>query len=207
MAASYCPGQDRRYWKPEDIRTVDCPSCGYKIELFKDEGKRNCPSCGTTVHNPQVLQSCAAWCAYSDACLGISTEAEKGKNSASTARGAGLAALLISFLSRFGSLSREETDLLQKGENDAAREGINTLYSAAAVKVAFIMDVFVRLDKNTGQDQLIEELRGRVPKDIAEEASRVVSGFPGQWPESGNTADSRTGPSAELPSLFNRLLK
>ena len=71
MSASRCPGQDRRYWNPDDISTVSCPACGYEVELFKDEGRRKCPGCGTVVSNPRVLESCAAWCAFAEDCVGI----------------------------------------------------------------------------------------------------------------------------------------
>jgi hypothetical protein len=41
----HCPGQDMRYWKPEDICTVPCPHCGVEIEFWKDEPLRLCSAC------------------------------------------------------------------------------------------------------------------------------------------------------------------
>lgn len=57
-----CPGQDSRYWKPEDIFQVACPACGGAIEFFKDDARLACPTCKTPVDNPRVATGCALWC-------------------------------------------------------------------------------------------------------------------------------------------------
>jgi predicted RNA-binding Zn-ribbon protein involved in translation (DUF1610 family) len=72
MAVSYCPGQNRRYWKPEDIISVTCSACGREVEIFKDEGRRRCPGCGIWLRNPRVAESCASWCSFAEDCLGVS---------------------------------------------------------------------------------------------------------------------------------------
>ena len=41
-----CPGQDMRFWKPGDIFTVKCRSCGNEIEFWKDEPFLYCRKCG-----------------------------------------------------------------------------------------------------------------------------------------------------------------
>jgi ribosomal protein S14 len=69
-----CPGQDQRYWKPEDIFDVRCPYCGREIEFWKDEPFRLCRSCGREVRNPRIDLGCAEWCAEADACLGRNVE-------------------------------------------------------------------------------------------------------------------------------------
>jgi putative nucleotidyltransferase with HDIG domain len=66
-----CPGQDQRFWKPEDIFEVRCPGCGQAIEFFKDEPKLKCRKCGQMVVNPKIDLGCAQWCQYADQCLGI----------------------------------------------------------------------------------------------------------------------------------------
>ena len=66
-----CPGQDQRYWKPEDIFEVKCAGCGRKLEFFKDEPKLKCRSCGQVVMNPKIDLGCAEWCQYAVQCLGI----------------------------------------------------------------------------------------------------------------------------------------
>lgn len=67
-----CPGQDQRFWKPEDIFEVKCNSCGHIIEFFKDEPKLKCRKCGQVVANPKIDLGCAEWCRYSEQCLGLS---------------------------------------------------------------------------------------------------------------------------------------
>ena len=70
MAKPRCPGQDTRYWKPEDIFDIRCPQCGKKMEFFKDEPFLKCPSCRTKVRNPKIDLGCAEWCKYAEECLG-----------------------------------------------------------------------------------------------------------------------------------------
>ncbi len=65
-----CPGQDMRYWKPEDIFDLDCPHCGLNIEFWKDEPFRLCKSCGNEVRNPRIDLGCAKWCKFANECLG-----------------------------------------------------------------------------------------------------------------------------------------
>ena len=60
-----------RYWKPEDIFTVDCPHCHGEIEFWKDEPFRFCPSCRKEVRNPKQDLACAKWCKYARECLGL----------------------------------------------------------------------------------------------------------------------------------------
>ncbi|UCF43166.1 MAG: HD domain-containing protein [Planctomycetota bacterium] len=67
-----CPGQDQRFWKPEDIFEVKCPGCGKAVEFFKDEPKLKCRNCGRTVANPKIDLGCAEWCQYAEQCLGVS---------------------------------------------------------------------------------------------------------------------------------------
>jgi predicted RNA-binding Zn-ribbon protein involved in translation (DUF1610 family) len=70
MAERKCPGQDLRCWKPEDIFETLCLHCGQAIEFFKDDLKRNCPSCGEQALNPNHDLSCAEWCKSAKECLG-----------------------------------------------------------------------------------------------------------------------------------------
>jgi hypothetical protein len=64
-----CPGQDPRYLKPEDVYEVACPSCGAKVEFFKDDWSQKCGKCGTRFRNPKHDEGCAKWCPYSDECI------------------------------------------------------------------------------------------------------------------------------------------
>jgi len=65
-----CPGQDQRYWKPEDIFDVRCPHCGAEVEFFKDEPVLLCRGCGGEVRNPRIDLGCAKWCKHAAECLG-----------------------------------------------------------------------------------------------------------------------------------------
>jgi hypothetical protein len=63
-----CPGQDQRFWKPEDIFEAKCPGCGQPVEFFKDEPKLKCRHCGCMVVNPKIDLGCAQWCQYAKQC-------------------------------------------------------------------------------------------------------------------------------------------
>jgi len=63
-----CPGQDTRFWKPEDIFEVRCPGCNKKTEFFRDEPRLKCRSCGKELVNPRIDFGCAEWCKYAGKC-------------------------------------------------------------------------------------------------------------------------------------------
>jgi len=65
-----CPGQDSRFWKPEDIFEIRCGQCGSAVEFFKNDGARRCPQCGNRIVNPKVSIGCAKWCKQAKECLG-----------------------------------------------------------------------------------------------------------------------------------------
>jgi hypothetical protein len=70
MTEIKCPGQDQRYWKPEDIFCVPCQWCGGEIEFWKDEPTRVCPHCKREMRNPRMDPGCAKWCKHANECLG-----------------------------------------------------------------------------------------------------------------------------------------
>ena len=65
-----CPGQDTRFWKPNDVYTVECPKCGKPVEFFKDDIRRRCKKCGHMFINPKLNLGCARWCQFADQCVG-----------------------------------------------------------------------------------------------------------------------------------------
>jgi NADH pyrophosphatase NudC (nudix superfamily) len=69
---SKCPGQDKRNIRPQ---IIDCPYCGYAVELFSDELKTNCPKCGNCVYKDR-LPSCIDWCKSARDCIGEETYRE-----------------------------------------------------------------------------------------------------------------------------------
>jgi hypothetical protein len=82
MTQPRCPGQDARYWKPEDIFVVLCPNCRAEIEFFKDEPFLPCRSCHKIIANPKIDLGCAKWCAHANECLGLvpSVEVKKAES-------------------------------------------------------------------------------------------------------------------------------
>jgi len=79
-----CPGQDTRYWKPEDVYELTCAQCGRPVEFFKTDGRRSCPGCGSRIENPNVSLGCAQWCEHAIACLGYDPKTVRLKPSADT---------------------------------------------------------------------------------------------------------------------------
>lgn len=71
MAVFRCPGQDSRFWKPEDIFEAPCSHCKKPIEFFKDDPFLTCPHCGQQAKNPRIDLGCAEWCAHADKCIGV----------------------------------------------------------------------------------------------------------------------------------------
>lgn len=80
-----CPGQDRRYWTPEDVTEVDCAKCGAVVEFFKTDGARECPGCGKRVVNPKVAAGCAQWCAAAVECLGFDPKSVRASQAGKSA--------------------------------------------------------------------------------------------------------------------------
>lgn len=75
-----CPGQDQRFWKPEDIFEQNCPNCGTVIEFWKDEPKVKCPGCKAEVPNPKICLGCADWCPAAEQCNAVRSTQKKSKN-------------------------------------------------------------------------------------------------------------------------------
>jgi len=71
-----CPGQDTRFWKPNDVYNVECPKCGKPVEFFKDDIRRRCQKCGHMFINPKLNLGCARWCQYADQCVGATGKEE-----------------------------------------------------------------------------------------------------------------------------------
>jgi hypothetical protein len=69
MGRFKCPGQDSRYWKPNDISQSACANCGYIMEFFKDDMRRRCPQCNEYTVNPKNDLGCAVWCKSGPSCL------------------------------------------------------------------------------------------------------------------------------------------
>ena len=77
MEQMKCPGQDTRFWKPDDIFVTECPKCGAEIEFFKDDARRRCAWCGHMFYNPKIELGCAEWCQYAEKCVPDLVRAKK----------------------------------------------------------------------------------------------------------------------------------
>jgi len=71
-----CPGQDQRFWKPDDIFEIECPGCGTALEFWKDEPRLKCPRCKCLVANPRLDMGCAKWCKHAAECLSANPDTE-----------------------------------------------------------------------------------------------------------------------------------
>jgi len=72
-----CPGQDMRKITAAFYR---CPGCGGEVEMFSDEFRQKCRTCGTVVEKDSV-PNCASWCNAAKECLGESRYKEFLKKS------------------------------------------------------------------------------------------------------------------------------
>ena len=77
MEQMKCPGQDTRFWKPDDIFVAKCPKCEAEIEFFKDDARRRCAWCGHMFYNPKIELGCAEWCQYAEKCVPDLVKAKK----------------------------------------------------------------------------------------------------------------------------------
>ncbi len=87
MGAAKCPGQDCRYWKPDDVFQAKCNHCGRLIEFFKDDLRRKCPYCKKLTVNPKNDLGCAKWCKSGGECLAQLGMRSPPENAADTGRG------------------------------------------------------------------------------------------------------------------------
>ncbi len=80
MTKKICPGQDTRFWRPDDIFEINCGDCGKTVEFFKDEATRKCPQCGNRIQNPKLSLGCATWCEHAKECLGFDPKELKSED-------------------------------------------------------------------------------------------------------------------------------
>ena len=68
-----CPGARMvREPRPQYVR---CPYCEHEVEIWTDEYRRRCESCGEWVYRTQGA-TCLDWCAKAEECVGAATLAE-----------------------------------------------------------------------------------------------------------------------------------
>jgi predicted RNA-binding Zn-ribbon protein involved in translation (DUF1610 family) len=79
VAILRCPGQDLRFWKPEDVVEHPCPNCGAAVEFWRDDVARACPKCRKRVRNPCFNAGCAEWCKYADKCGAVTASGQAAR--------------------------------------------------------------------------------------------------------------------------------
>lgn len=67
MSPGFCPGS--KGMKEPTPENVNCPQCGYEVEIWTHELMRHCPQCNTPVMRPQKV-SCIDWCSFAKECVG-----------------------------------------------------------------------------------------------------------------------------------------
>lgn len=63
---SRCPGAANLRTPTLTIRR--CPQCGAEVEIFSNDIKVKCGTCGFVIYND--LNSCVKWCRYAESCVG-----------------------------------------------------------------------------------------------------------------------------------------
>jgi hypothetical protein len=64
-----CPGL-RSFLQPTPSYTM-CHVCHGELEIWSDEDRATCPSCGAEWRRPDKSAACLEYCEYADKCRGI----------------------------------------------------------------------------------------------------------------------------------------
>ena len=166
MTRGICPGQDTRYWKPGDIFDVACPTCGGKVEFFKDDVSRKC-GCGHRVENPRVGLGCARWCERAAECLGAEGSGTAGDSHVESFRARLIAAMIEQFVTD-GKRIDHAISVLAHAEAIRDIEGGDALVITAA---ALLHDIGIREAERiygSGAPRYQEELGPPIARYIME---------------------------------------
>jgi hypothetical protein len=63
---------DPAHFTPDDVELRQCVQCGEELEFWKDDVRMTCDSCGTINYNPDIANTCLAWCDGAAECVGNS---------------------------------------------------------------------------------------------------------------------------------------
>lgn len=66
MMINECPGVTDL--KTPTLTLKTCPQCGEEVEIFSNEMKVTCNTCGSIIYNDIV--SCVQWCKHAKECVG-----------------------------------------------------------------------------------------------------------------------------------------
>jgi len=164
MNKTMCPGQDTRYWRPDDIFNVPCGSCGASIEFFKDDTARRCSKCGTRVKNPRLSMGCAQWCQHAKECLGYDPREAAGADG--TAARSVADRIIDALKLEFGA----ESAIV--GRSLAAYEKARGLLERSTAEPAVVLPAVLLLLADAPEDDVPDErlpLAGRIMEDAGVE--------------------------------------
>jgi hypothetical protein len=100
MDHTVCPGA--RFLRQPRPEIFECPDCGEEVEIWSDEIRGTCSSCGRHVFR-DGLPSCVEWCKYGKECIG-----EEAFGRYQRSRALGLKHRLLEVLQRRGLIDRSE---------------------------------------------------------------------------------------------------
>ena len=171
-----CPGQDQRFWKPEDIFEVECPGCRKAVEFWKDEPQVKCPHCKQVIANPKLDLGCAKWCQYADECLGQLTVKD----------GQTLENKLIECLREIAGSDQEtirrSLEILIYAEKIQLEEGGNPLVIKASAILSQVLNEYGddRESTTVGQDLPVREILGKhgIDTELIEHVCRILTASP-----------------------------
>lgn len=64
-----CPGS--KNFKEPTPSNIKCPNCQIDTEIWSDEVKVSCKSCGKVIFRDKNSQSCLDWCSFAKDCIGL----------------------------------------------------------------------------------------------------------------------------------------
>ena len=173
-----CPGQDQRFWKPDDIFEVECPVCEFSVEFWKDEPQVKCPSCKQIIVNPKLDLGCAKWCKHAEECLGQIAGQE---NSILSTR---LIESLRQIADADQSVVRSSLEVLRYAEKIQLEEGGEPLVVKASAILSHIHELPAQSEPETrtenaaeGRDSLIYNILEKqgIKKEFMDHICRILT--------------------------------
>lgn len=168
MFTPKCPGQDTRYWKPEDIYEDKCPHCGNVLEFWKTDIRVRCEKCKRIVSNPRFNMGCAQWCSYAEQCLGAVAKG-LGKPDSFLEK---IKAQMENILEK--SVFQELEEILNIAEKVCSKRGAELLVVVTAACLKILRETFKEESQKVEQKFLQQT---ELPRLVFEEASQVLAEY------------------------------
>lgn len=167
MSKTICPGQDTRFWKPEDIFEVSCSSCGATVEFFKDEGQRRCTVCGARIKNPKLAMGCAQWCEHAKECLGFDPKEIKMESEEETSLADKLVEAVKNELAGNQKRLTHSLEVLEEAQSLMRDFDVSP-------KVVIAAALLHEVDANTAESKYTGRIRENTARETTEVAERIM---------------------------------